>query len=149
MVNVKQEKKKRSCWSPWSTSPVSKTFRDECPSKKQTADRLSDPPKWHSLVYYDQTIVWEKLLYVVARLHPWIKATKGKKNNTGVGCYTAVMRKIRGILLLSLLYLNAAFQYVQIQGFYLLLCLSSVCLLHITINLSICKYSGGNNHMIK
>lgn len=45
---------------------------------RQTADRRSDPPKWHFLVYYDQTIVWEQLLYVVARVQPWIRATKGK-----------------------------------------------------------------------
>lgn len=42
-----------------------------------------------------------------------------RKNNTGMGYYTAVMRKIRKILT-PFTFLNGAFQYVHIQGFQLL-----------------------------
>lgn len=84
-------------------SPVPTTLKDKCPSTqhrqqtdRQTADRLSDPPKWHFLVYYDQTIVWEKAIVRGCEASALDQSDK-RKNITGVGYCAAVMRKIRNI----------------------------------------------------
>ena len=87
-------------------------------------DRLSDQPKPHSLVYYDQTIVWEKLFYV-GRLQPWIKAAKEKKELLFYICREKKIREIQ---------MSFTFLDVHIRSFHLLLVYLFI---HLNIYLSI------------